>query len=218
MTVAYISPKLKAPIRAAFRRHCHRFIATGYREAFYRIQNEPDEETDITGYICEALEEWFRKHPKQSVGFFIKDDPPLGGTGKTGKRRSRTDIIIGYAAGDRPEFFFEAKRLHRQKAVASRYTGVDGMGCFISGRYASRYTEAAMLGYVQTDTAERWQQELLQRVREEADKLKFESADTEVKFESAFPLEWCSIHRRDGHAPIKLFHLLVDCRKNVSLS
>jgi hypothetical protein len=80
MTSLPISPKLKAPVRAAFRRHCHRFLATGYNEALRRIQNEPDEETDITGYICEALEKWFRKNPQQSAGFFIKDDPPLGGT------------------------------------------------------------------------------------------------------------------------------------------
>jgi len=218
MTVAFISPKLKAPVRAAFRRHCHHFLATGYREAFHRIQNEPDEETDITGYICEALEKWFRKHPEKSGGFFIKDDPPLRAAGKTGKRRPRTDIIIGFAAGHRPEFFFEAKRLHRPKAPASEYTGPHGMGRFISGRYAHRCIEAAMIGYFQTDTAERWQQELFERVREEADTLKFENSEIDVHFESSFPLEWCSKHRRDGHVPIKLFHLLVDCRKPISLS
>jgi hypothetical protein len=218
MSVAHISQKLKAPVRAAFRRHCHRFLATGYREALHRIRNGPDEETDITGYICDALEKWFRKNPDQSVGFFIKDDPPLLAARRTGKRRVRTDIIIGFAAGHRPEFLFEAKRLHRQKALASRYTGVDGMGRFISGLYASIYSEAAMLGYFQTDTTERWQRELLQRVRDEADILKCESADTDVTFESAFPLEWCSIHRRDGHARIKLFHLLLDCRNWLSVS
>ena len=213
MTALLISPKLKAPVWAAFRRHCHRFLATGYNEALRRIQNEPDEETDITGYICESLEKWFRAHPQQSVGFFIKDDPPLGGTGKTGKRRPRTDIIIGYAAGVRPEFYFEAKRLHRSKAVGSRYTSADGMGCFISERYASQYGEAAMIGYVQTDTLERWKGDLEKRIQDEAQQLKLESSDANSSFEDAFPLEWSSTHNRNCRPPIKLFHLLLDCRK-----
>jgi hypothetical protein len=216
MTMPNVSPKWKAPFRAAFRRHCHQFLDTGYREALSRIQNEPDEETDVTGYICEALEDWFRKNPKHSVGFFIKDDPPLRAVGKTGKRRSRTDIIIGYAAGDRPEFFFEAKRLHRQKAKASRYTGSNGMGCFISGRYASRYTEAAMVGYVQTDTLVYWNCDLQKRVKDEAKQLKLVSSIANANFESAFPLEWSSTHSRDSKPPIELFHLLLDCRKSAA--
>src|SRR5258708_26840288 len=98
MTHPRISSKLTRPTWTAFRRHCHRFLAIGYKEALDRIQREPDEETDITGYICEALESWFRAHPHQSFAFFIKDDPPLGGTGRTGKRRFRTDIVMSYAA------------------------------------------------------------------------------------------------------------------------
>jgi len=151
-----ISTKLTHPTWAAFRRHCHRFLAISHQQALVRIQNEPDEETDITGYLCEALENWFRSHPDDSFLFFVKDDPPLSGSGRTGKRRPRTDVIIGYAAGRRPEFFFEAKRLHRTKATSSRYTGPDGMGAFISSRYASQYPEAAMVGYVQSDTMENW--------------------------------------------------------------
>lgn len=205
--------KLKAPVWAAFRRHCHRFLATGYAEALRRIQNEADEETDITGYICEALEKWFRRNPQQSVGFFIKDDPPVAGTDKTGKRRPRTDIVIGYAAGVRPEFFFEAKRLHRSKAVGSRYTSADGMGCFISGRYANRCHEAAMIGYVQTDTLEGWHSDIQKRVQREAQQLNLEGTDVNLGFESAFPLEWSSTHARNGNSSVRLFHVLLDCRK-----
>src|ERR1700744_2140568 len=112
MSATRFSSKLTTPVWAAFRRHCHRFLAIGYQEALSRILNEPDEETDITGYICEALKDWFRAHSKESAGFEVHDDPPLRQKGKTGKRRARTDIIITYAAGVRPEYFFESKRLH----------------------------------------------------------------------------------------------------------
>ena len=125
--------------------------------------------------------------------------------------------LLGYAdsdtAGDRPEFCFEAKRLHRRKAVGSRYTDAGGMGCFISGRYASRYAEAAMIGYVQTDTLERWHKELQERVREEAHELKLAGSEAAVRFLEAFPLEWASTHRRDRIGSMRLFHILFDCRK-----
>ncbi|MGA3283785.1 MAG: hypothetical protein ABSD57_04920 [Verrucomicrobiota bacterium] len=213
MTASRFSPKLTTPVWAAFRRHCHRFLAIGYQEALPRILTEPDEETDITGYICEEMKDWFRLHPEESAGFDVHDDPPLRQSGKTGKRRSRTDIIITFAAGVRPEFFFESKRLHRKKAVGARYTDAGGMGCFISGRYASRCAEAAMIGYVQTDTLERWHSELQERVRNEASELKLENSEATVRFLEAFPLEWASTHRREGLSSVRLLHILFDCRK-----
>lgn len=213
MTAQRVSPKLTAPVWAAFRRHSHRFLAIGYQEALPRILAEPDEETDITGYICEALKDWFRSHPKESEGFEVHDDPPLRQSGKTGKRRSRTDIIITYAAGMRPEFFFEAKRLHRKKAVAARYTDAGGMGCFISGRYARNYNETAMIGYVQTETPQRWHDELRERVQNESVALQLNGSEIAVRFQGAFPLEWASIHRREGNSPLSILHILLDCRK-----
>ncbi len=214
MSRSHISPKIYVPFWKAFRRNCHRFLAIGYQQSLPQIQNGPDEETDITGYICEAIDNWFRAHPQESFCYFIKDDPPLSGSKRTGKRRLRTDIIISYAAGNRPEFFFEAKRLHRTKVTASRYTNEKGMGCFISGRYASHCHEAAMIGYVQSDTLEHWQTTLQLKVEADRSKLKIDRIDKPVSFQDSFPLEWSSSHRREGVAAVKLFHILLDCRKN----
>jgi hypothetical protein len=209
-----ISPELRRPVWAAFRRHCHRFVAIGYSEALSRIRRDADEETDITGYICDALEAWFKRNGKEAVGFFIKDDPPVASGGKTGKRRPRTDIIISYAAGARPEFFIEAKRLHRTKARAARYTDADGIGCFLSGRYASRYPEVAMLGYVQTGTSVEWRDTLQDRVKTNADTLRLMNIEQTMTFKEALPLEWASSHQREGLGEVKIFHLLLDCRKS----
>lgn len=214
MTSARVSPKLTTPFWAAFRRHSHNLLAIGYREALPRILNEPEEETDITGYICVALKKWFRANPGKYDGFDVHDDPHVELAGKTGKRRPRADIIITYTAGIRPEFCFEAKRLHRTKARAAHYTDAEGMGCFISGRYASSYAEAAMLGYVQTDTLERWHGELQERVQQEGVELNLEGTEAAINFASAFPLEWASMHRRSGHVSMRLFHIILDCRKS----
>src|SRR5258707_4076538 len=206
------SSTLAGPVWAAFRRHCHRFLRAGYEQALARIQNEPDEETDITGYICEGIENWFCSNPKESFCFFVKDDPPLPGSGRTGKRRPRTDIIIGYAAGARPEFFFESKRLHRTKAGASKYTGNNGMGCFLSGRYASKYKEVAMIAYVQTDLLEDWQTTLQAKVKKQKTELRLTGLE-EITFPESFALEWASTHSRPNLAPVKILHVLLDCRR-----
>jgi hypothetical protein len=68
-------------------------------------------------------------------------------------------------------------------------------------------------GYVQTNTLEHWQKESQARVQNEAKELKLERMETSVKFESAFPLEWASTHRREKTGPVRLIHLLLDCRK-----
>ena len=213
MTRSYISPRLAIPVWSAFRRRCHRFLAIGYESALPHIKNDPDEETDITGYICQALEKWFRANPRDSFLFFIKEDPPLGGPGRTGKRRLRTDIIISYAAGSRPEFFFEAKRLHRTKGTASRYIGEAGMGCFISGRYANECSEAAMIGYVQTATVEQWQTDLQSKIESKKVELNLQSIEKSASFRDSFPLEWSSSHDRTALTTLTLFHILLDCRK-----
>ena len=70
-----------------------------------------------------------------------------------------------------------------------------------------------MIGYVQTDTNERWHGELQKRVQDEAGALSLETLETFVQFMSAFPLEWASTHRREGLGLIKLFHIPLDCRK-----
>jgi hypothetical protein len=70
-----------------------------------------------------------------------------------------------------------------------------------------------MIGYVQTDTLERWHSELQERVRNEASELKLENSEATVRFLEAFPLEWASTHRRDGLDPVRLLHILFDCRK-----
>lgn len=205
---------LSAAVWSAFRRRCHQFIAIAYSQALIRIRKGGHEETDITGYICEALEIWFRKHPRESFVFYVKEDPPVGSGRLSGKRRPRTDIVIGYAAGQRPEFVFECKRLHRQHANVSRYMGEEGLGCFVTSRYATAYREAAMIGYVQSDAASKWQLELQEKVRTNSQELGLQSLEESVKFAEAFTLEWASTHRRRGSIPIRIFHILLDCSKS----
>ncbi len=70
-----------------------------------------------------------------------------------------------------------------------------------------------MIGYVQSDTLEHWQTTLRSKVEANLSELKVDSINKRVSFSDSFPLEWSSSHRRGAMVAVRLFHILVDCRK-----
>lgn len=74
--------------------------------------------------------------------------------GLNGERLGRLDLRFKHRQSARDYFTFEAKRLHvtypsgARRAEYSKYTGKDGMMCFIKGKYASGMQAAGMLAYV----------------------------------------------------------------------
>jgi len=199
-----------------FRRQVHHLIAWGYQDALPRIQSVEIDETSITGFIAEAIQDRFRARdcPRWCSRYAIKDDPPVKTKGRSGRQRLRTDIIIECSrTPGRPEYVFEGKRLKKKGFGASKYVGTEGMGCFIDGRYASRYNEAAMLGYVQSDSVNHWQIRVRQSIERNAKSLLLKPPQRDVRVIDAFPLEWASEHERKGIArPITIYHILLDCR------
>ncbi len=214
MTRSKISPKLAAPTWAAFRRRCHQLLAIGYQRALPQILSGRDDEPDITDYICRGIREWFAENPRESFGFDVNDDVPRSENERVGKDRQKPDLIFVIAGYHRPEFFVEAKRLHRTKAPAPRYVGKEGMGCFISGSYARKWLEAAMVGYVQSDTLDHWQATLQEKIEADSQALEMDGIEKQTFFPDSFPLEWSSSHRRKEAPSVKLFHILLDCRKD----
>ncbi len=146
-----------------FRTQVHQLLAWGFHDALVRIRSrntKDQQEPAITGFIVEAIKNRRRAldRPKWVRHYAVYDDPAIEEEGKSGMSRPRADIIIEAAAWSGcPEYLFEAKRLRKTGYGAGKYVGKDGMGCFTSGKYASRYDEAAMLGYVQSDSLEYWQ-------------------------------------------------------------
>lgn len=107
---------------------------------------------------------------------------------------------------------FEAKRLRKKGFGVDKYVGSDGMGCFLSGLYASRYDEVAMLAYVQSDTLEHWRDQVKNKIDDNANLLRLKSSQRDVKVIDAFPLEWVSEHERDNvDRSITIYHILLDC-------
>jgi hypothetical protein len=129
-----------------------------------------------------------------------------------GKARPRPDIIIESTVRGRPEFVFEAKRLRKAGFGAGKYIGDDGMGRFISGLYAARYDEAAMLGYVQSDSLVHWRDRIQSAINDDSKRLRLRLPQRDERVIDAFPLEWASEHDRDStNRPISIYHVLLDC-------
>lgn len=134
--------------------------------------------------------------------------------GRHGKSRPRTDIFIELTSRlNRPEYVFEAKRLRTKGYGAGKYTGVGGMGCFTEGIYAEGYSEAAMLGYVQSNTLKEWKKRVMKSITENAVGLYLQSPQHDEVVIPDFPLEWVSEHvRYNGKGlSLRIYHILLDC-------
>ena len=107
---------------------------------------------------------------------------------------------------------FEAKLLKKRMNTVSGYTGSDGMDCFISGKYAERYDEAGMLGYVQSDPLAEWKDKVKRKIDRDAQKLSLTGSQRDEQVIGDFPLEWVSEHNRNSvRRSITIYHILLDC-------
>ena len=143
---------------ASFRRKAFRLIMLGYNR-LDTLRFKESEETDITGELAQQIREVIQDQsaPHWAWGFSVHDDPPVNIPGRLGKRRPRLDIVLELTCrGSHPCYPFEAKRLSGTAFGPSKYIGEGGLQDFLCGKYASRQSEAGMLGYVQSHTQEEW--------------------------------------------------------------
>jgi len=95
-------------------------------------------------------------------------------------------------------------------------TSVKKVWVALSAAATLAIVEAAMIGYVQTDTPERWQATLQSNLVQQRNDLQMDRIIKSVSFEESFPLEWISCHRRSSLPALSLFHIVLDCRRNQS--
>jgi len=202
--------------KVAFREKAHLLISIGYIVGRHKIETDGHEEQDITGFIVRGIKDWMcrRDRPLWCKYYSVHEEAPVSGKGSYGKSRPRTDIFIelGSRLG-RPEYVFEAKRLCTNSYGVSRYTGLGGMGCFTEGIYASGYDEAAMLGYVQSNTLFEWKERVKKSIMANEASLYLKLPQYDEVVIAEFPLEWVSEHERKygkGRV-IRIYHVLLDC-------
>ncbi|MEZ4629647.1 MAG: hypothetical protein R2880_02845 [Deinococcales bacterium] len=201
--------------KRVFLENAHKLIAIGYRKALVKIKSGvKNEETDITGFIAEAIDDWLiSDEAKGFNGFAVLEDSyeVSKDIEKTGRKRMRSDLTITYTNIPRSRFVCEAKRLKIGKGTT--YVGNEGMGCFINGSYASNYSEVAMLGYVESKSVNKWKEIIWHEIDRNKEKLKLIASQQNIAIISDFPDEWESNHSRETlDNPVKILHILLDCQ------
>ena len=201
----------------SFREDAHQLIAWGYQDARQLIACD-QEETEITGFIAAAIQTRLSsvEIDERFDRYSLKEDNPIPGEKRTGKRRMRIDIIIESNVRPRhkrrPWYTFEAKRLCRPSHPIGNYTGEEGLIRFIRGRYAADFPEVVMLGYVQTDTINHWLAELTKRFEtDSANQLSVTQNLSQVIIHPDLINEWSSSHKRTNGTLLTVFHLFLDC-------
>lgn len=205
----------------AFLKDVHQLLAWGYEDARQagKIHAAAQEE-DITGEIVRAIKRRLDDPAtprKYTTHYFVDDESHERDSDKSGKKRQRIDIVAVCSAKlPRPEFMFEAKLLRKNGFPVSLYVGDEGMLCFIRNEYAASYPAAAMIGYLQSDDANRWFNEL-ERVfsNDVAGDLRIKLPLRKVKVLAPLEEEWISEHGRVNNNDIQLFHILLDCTQTV---
>jgi hypothetical protein len=206
----------------SFREDAHQLLAWGYEGSRHRLTSSL-EETEITGFIVEAIEARLNapETDERFDRYCVKEDSPVPGEGRTGKRRRRMDITVECTYRPRhkprPRYILEAKRLRRPSHLIGYYAGEEGVKRFVSGLYASDCPEVAMVGYVQSDAAGYWMGRLEELFDDDsADEYRVRGRLSRKKIIIDLPDEWGSGHLRSNGALIMIYHILLDCNAAVS--
>lgn len=201
----------------SFREDAHQLLAWGYADCRRRIEANL-QETEITGFIVDAIETRLNSSSidERFDRYSIKEDNPVPGEGRTGRRRRRLDVIVESTYRPRhkprPRYVFEAKRLRRPDQPIDDYVGVEGVLRFVNAQYAGDYPEVAMMGYIQSDDALYWMARLQEEfLNDSEDKLRIIEGLLKVKVIPDLAHEWKSHHRRAVQNPVVIFHIMLDC-------
>jgi hypothetical protein len=202
-----------------FRLHVHQLLAWAHRDARTRLAADLDEPS-LTGLLAEAIRRRLYEDettPEAYRRYDVHDQSPENPEGDLlGNERRRLDLSITCTGLiPRPVFTLEAKRLRTAGYPIGKYIGEGGMGDYISGRYAPTHVEAAMVGLIQNRDATYWMAELRRSFVEDlasaAPKLAILSSLVSVNVVAEIGGELESQHARVGRAPLRLFHIPLDC-------
>jgi hypothetical protein len=197
-----------------FRRDAHQLLAWGYQDTLPEIHCNLMEES-ITGLIVEAIEKRLDapSTPEKFDRYFIGEEKPILIEGRTGKNRRRLDLVmVSGHSRPRPKYVFEAKRLRKITHTIGKYVGEDGLQCFIKGIYASQEPEAGMIGYIQSDNAPYWEDELKRRFEKDPNKdLHIKQYLQKVQVLPSMPNVWVSEHERGTGNSITVYHIFLTC-------
>lgn len=197
----------------AFRNDVHQLLAWGYQDVKDEIKDDHLEEA-ITGFIVRSIKKRLNhpSTPQKFRRYSIYEEDYVRNTNKTGRSRQRLDIVIECSGKKpRPEFIFEAKLLRKNGFPIGKYTGVEGLQCYIRCEYADKYPAASMIGYMRSDDSNYWYDQLNDKLLLDKKKEFFLQKPLEsVGINNSLPNEWISQHIRIDNTLIDIYHIFLD--------
>jgi len=207
---------------AAVRRDAHQLLAWSYADTKHMLIEAKDE-YEITGLLSDGMNARIDsvETPERFTMYAVQNEKPTSPFGQKGKDRPKLDIQIE-RCGVRPKeyFTFEAKRMRDDSLVSKNksmkeYLGSEGIDRFLSEKYSSESSEAAMLGCVQKHDPDFWLDEIGAAFLSEGLDGKIYAVkkfllNTQVVSDLKF--ERLSVHQRVSGTTIGIYHLFIDCR------
>jgi len=200
--------------RLAFIGNAHRLLARGYDRLPRRGYCHRDENF-LNQVLVAALRDAVAdpNAPHWAIHFSVHEKRKQNDGQRLGNSRLELDIVFERTRrGEHPRFSIEAKRLGLTHPV-SKYLGSEGMGEFISGRYAREHDEAGMIGYVQSKTVNRWGSSLARELGESPGKYDVEPDGKwhRLRFPDGPEETFQTRHARSGErGPMTVYHTLLD--------
>ena len=192
---------------SAFRKDVFWLLWMGYSRLEHSRLISAEEE-EITGELarclCELLDE--PSSPDWFYHYSVHEEPRIHNPEKSGKRRHRLDIRFEHTQSrPRKHYEFEAKRLCKSKAEVGSYLGKEGLGMFLSGKYARHWNEAGMLGYLQSNDPTHWAGKLAKRLSSDV----IEPWMPEIIIDKLPTFRTCH-SRPEDLPPIRIFHIFLN--------
>ena len=159
----------------AFIRNAHRILFGGYHRLDAPAY-QSSEEDEITGDLAREMMNCIAGSSEPWMQYCqVHDQHPVTAqcgpraARRVGKRRPKIDLqFVANNGGGFLRFSWEAKRLGRGHGL-SAYFGPAGLGCFLSGQYASDCGFGGMIGYVQHGELNAWKLDIRARLESEFD-------------------------------------------------
>lgn len=214
MAVSQRNPDWEYFYNRSFRRAAHQLLSWGHEDAKSYIQPNHLEE-QITGFIVNAILKRLDDPltPSKYRRYYVLEEDYVREGDGTGRGRQRLDIVVVSSTKlPRPAFVFEAKILRKNGFPIGLYAGSGGMQCFVKGEYACDYPCAAMVGYFQSDDADRWINELERVFNEDlTGELNIKQGLQKVEVLPNLTFERISRHSRLDNNDIDIYHIFLDC-------
>ena len=206
-----LSHSVRSSYWKSFRQKAHILLGDGYKAALGKIRQTEWEENDISGFIARKIDNLLTgelNFTPQYVNFQVVEQQPVNRPGKYGSRRHLIDIVIRCPQRGKTVavFAFEAKRLRTNGFSIGKYTGKDGMGCFLHDEYTEKMPEAAMVGYFQDKDALYWEKQLCGKLTVPL---------RSISVVSTLRIEFKTEHTRNSGNKIDLYHIFLDCKPHL---